>query len=98
MNLIIRPAAAGDIEAAYRWYRDKRDELGLEFLGAFRAAITRILESPRAYPVFLRETRRVRLKRFPYGLFYRVYADTVVVVACMHAKRDPRRWHSRGDG
>ena len=98
MNLIIRPVAAGDIEAAYRWYRGKGDDLGLEFLGALRVAITRVLENPRAYPVLIRETRRVRLKRFPYGLFYRVYSDTVVVVACMHGKRDPRKWQSRRDG
>ena len=29
------------------------------------------------------------------GLFYRVDGDTIVVVACMHAKRNPRRWQRR---
>lgn len=41
-------------------------------------------------------TRRALIpQRFPYGLFYRIYGDTIVIVACMHAKRDPQRWQRR---
>jgi hypothetical protein len=43
-----------------------------------------------------RATRRALIpRRFPYGLFYRVYGDTIVIVACLHAKRDPRQWQRR---
>jgi plasmid stabilization system protein ParE len=35
------------------------------------------------------------LERFPYGLYYRAEGDDVVVVAYMHAARNPRRWRSR---
>jgi len=31
----------------------------------------------------------------PFGLFYRLIDEQVVVVACMHAKRDPRSWRAR---
>jgi plasmid stabilization system protein ParE len=96
VKLLIRPAAAADIEDGYRWYRNKRQELGLEFLAAVRAGIRRILEMPNTYPVLHRNTRRIRLKRFPYSLYYRVYPDTIILVACMHGKRDPKRWRQRG--
>ena len=72
MKIIVRPAAAADIEDAYHWYRDKRPELGTDFLAAVRAAGLRITENPGAYPLFHREARRVRLRRFPYSLLYRL--------------------------
>lgn len=95
-QVIVRPAAAADIEDAFRWYESRRSGLGDEFLLALTSTRNRILEHPEAYPVLHRTTRRALLPgRFPYGLFYRVYGDTLVIVACMHAKRDPRRWQRR---
>jgi plasmid stabilization system protein ParE len=98
VKLIVRPAAAADIEDAHRWYRDKSPELGTKFLDAVREAGARIMENPEAYPVFHREARRVRLKRFPYSLLYRLYPEHVVIVACLHGRRDPLRWKARADG
>ncbi len=46
---------------------------------------------PLRHPCVLDEIRRVRLKRFPYALFYRVTGDTVAVIACLHHRRDPKR-------
>jgi plasmid stabilization system protein ParE len=95
-RVVVRPAAAADIEDAYRWYESQRPGLGEEFLMALRSMRDRVLDHPEAYPVLHRDTRRALIpERFPYGLFYRIYGDTIVVVACMHAKRDPRRWQRR---
>lgn len=95
-RVLVRPAAAADIEDAYQWYEAQRPGFGEEFLAALRSARDRVLEHPEAFPVLHRETRRALIpQRFPYGLFYRIYGDTIVVVACMHAKRDPRRWRRR---
>lgn len=92
-RVIVRPAAAADIEDAYE---SRRPGLGEEFLLALNSTRDRVLERPEAYPVLHRVTRRALIpQRFPYGLFYRIYGDTVVIVACMHAKRDPRRWRRR---
>ena len=93
---IVRPAAAADIEDAYHWYELQRPGLGEEFLAALSLTRDRVLEQPEAFPILDRNTRRALIpRRFPYGLFYRVYGDTIVIVACMHAKRDPRRWQRR---
>ena len=45
--------------------------------------------------VVFRDTRRFLLKRFPYAVFYRVYPRVIVVVACMHGRRNPLRWKER---
>lgn len=92
---IFRPAAAADVEEAYRWYEERRAGLGEEFLAAVQGTLESIMANPELYPVVHRQTRRALLRRFPYGLYYRVVQGQVVVVACMHASRDPRRWQSR---
>jgi len=95
-HVIVRPAAARDIERAHLWYESRRPGLGEEFLQALNAARDRVIERPDAFPVLHRATRRALIRRrFPYALFYRVYGDTIVIVACMHAKRNPRRWQRR---
>ena len=92
---VFRPAAAADVQEAYRWYEIQRVGLGEEFLGAVTTAIQSVLANPQQFPVVHRQTRRVLLRRFPYGLYYRLVQEQVVVVACMHARRDPRRSQSR---
>ena len=95
-HVIVRPAAAADIEDAFQWYEARRPGLGDEFLLALNSTRTRVRDHPEAYPVLHRTTRRALLpRRFPYGLFYRVYGEAIVIVACMHAKRDPQQWQRR---
>jgi len=89
------PAAAADIKAAYEWYEEQRSGLGDEFLTAVERAAASVIEQPEAYPVVHRDTRRILLERFPYGLYYRIRRKRVIVVACMHAARHPIRWKSR---
>jgi len=95
-QIVVRPAAAADIEEAYEWYERQRSGLGEEFLEALRSTLDRVVAQPEAFTVIHRATRRVLVPhRFPYGLFYRTFGDTIVLVACMHAKRHPRRWQRR---
>ena len=93
--ILVRPAAAADIDEAFLWYERKRPGLGEEFLAALQAAIQGIGAQPKLHAVIHRDTRRALVRRFPYGVFYRLYDDVVVIVACMHGQRDPRRWRSR---
>jgi plasmid stabilization system protein ParE len=95
MRFIVRPAAAADIDEAFLWYERQRAGLGGEFLTAAQATIDAIAAHPSRYAVIHRNTRRAFLRRFPYGIYYRIYDDIVVVVACMHGRRSPKRWQSR---
>ena len=95
--IIVRPAAAAEMEEAFRWYEGQRPGLGEEFREAFRDALNTIAAHPDLYQVVHRRTRRVFLKRFPYGVYYREYPQVIVVVACMHGSRDPQRWQPRSE-
>lgn len=57
-----------------------------------------IADHPAGYPAIHRDTRRGLVRRFPYAVFYRVVGEQVVVVACMHARRNPNRWRGRRNG
>ena len=95
MELILRPAAAADVEEAFSWYERQRPGLGEEFLEKVNEALREIAAYPLRQAVVFRDTRRFLLKRFPYALFYRIYPNLVVVVGCMHGRRNPLRWRQR---
>lgn len=94
-NPIFRPSAAADIERSYKWYEDERVGLGEEFLEEVSVTVDAVLAQPKAYPLLHRDTRRALVRRFPFGLFYRIDDDTVVFVACFHVRRSPSGWKRR---
>ncbi len=96
MQLLIRPAAAADIDDAFIWYEQQRPGLGAQFLETVANALDAIRGNPRLHSIIHRNTRRALLRRFPYGIYYRIYPESIVVAACMHVRRDPKRWQSRG--
>lgn len=90
LPLVFRPEARDEIDAAYAWYEQQRVGLGEEFLSAIREVLDRIEQTPSVYAPVYRDVRRGLTRRFPYGLFYRVEADRIVVLAVYHSHRDPR--------
>ena len=93
--IVLRPAAAADIESAMLWYEGQSPGLGADFLTAVDAALHRIRRHPAIFAKIHRDARRVLIHKYPYMIVYRVYPDRVLVLACMHGKRDPERWRSR---
>jgi toxin ParE1/3/4 len=95
MKLIFRPEAEADVAEAYRWYSERIPTLGAEFIRSVDAAIASILRQPQAFPEKYQGVRRALLRRFPYGIFYVAEEERIVVLACFHARRDPRRLQAR---
>jgi hypothetical protein len=56
MRLLVRPAAAADLDDAFLWYEQQRSGLGHEFLAAVRTTFGSILSNPEIYPVVHRST------------------------------------------
>ena len=94
-QVIFRREARADALEAYRWYDEKEAGLATEFRSELSATIQRVRQRPRAYRILHRDTRRARLRRFPYGVFYREYDNAIVVVAVLHARRNPKKWKQR---
>jgi toxin ParE1/3/4 len=94
-RLLIRPEAEVEIEDAYRWYEEKCNGLGAEFLLCLEEGIERIRNNPEMYPVVYRNIRRLLIYRFPYAIFYNIQQNLIIVLAVFHGHRDPKEWKSR---
>lgn len=90
-----RIEAERDIEDAARWYEAQSQGLGHNYLNQITEAVVKLKESPFLYPVVHKDIRRVLIKKFPFGIYFRVEEDIVLVFAVLHASRDPNIWKQR---
>lgn len=88
-------ASDADIEAAIDWYESEQPGLGLEFLDELRAAYLRILDGPLKYVVLRSGIRRALTRRFPYGVYFSIEDDIILIIAVLHTARDPAEWQFR---
>jgi plasmid stabilization system protein ParE len=91
----VRRAAELDIAEAQVWYETQQTGLGAEFRSEVSRVIDRLAATPLIYQVVHRDIRRAIVRRFPYLIWYRVAAETVIVLACTYAGRDPERVKAR---
>jgi plasmid stabilization system protein ParE len=83
-----------DIDRGRVFYERQGEGLGAYFLDSLFAEIDSLV----LYEGIHRKVfgfHRLLARRFPYGVYYRIYPDLIVVVACMHGRRNPRRGQSR---
>ena len=95
LPLIVELEAEEDLAEAARWYEVQRKGLDREFLKSVDAAIAQIRRMPLILPKVFEDVRRVPTGRFPYGVFYKVEAEQISVIAVYHNSRDPRGWQER---
>jgi plasmid stabilization system protein ParE len=94
-HLIVRALAEEDLLEAQAWYDEQRPGVGGEFRSTIDGLLNRVLERPPLYPKVYRNVRRAVVRRFPYLLYFVLVGDTVIVMACLHSKRDPALLRSR---
>jgi len=92
---VFHPDVEGDVDEGYDWYERRRTGLGEDFLAAVEEVYARLQMNPQAHPRIYREVRRASARRFPYGIFYRLHADRIEILAVQHSRQDASRWQSR---
>ena len=95
LTIRLRDEADQDLSTAASWYEEQHAGLGQEFLDEVLSTLRSVSEEPLRYPLVRRNTRRALIKRFPFGVYFRVQEAHIVVVAVMHGSRHPGRWQSR---
>lgn len=96
MDVRFHRLAIREYEETRDWYEGRREGLGESFTDEVDRAIARIAKSPTRWPVVFVKFRRVRLRRFPYYLYYHVVdASRALVLAVAHARRRPGYWRRR---
>jgi len=94
-TLEFKPEVYDDIKVAYDWYEEQRVGLGEDFLLTLEASYAKITRTPKAYQVLYKNVRRKLTRRFPYGVFFIIDNQKIVIIAIMHTKRNLSDWTQR---
>ena len=101
MNLIVRPAANGDLMAALVWFVVRRNyALARALNSAWTSALEDIQAMPRRFaPVEDApdgyEVRECFIARFKYRVSFYISGNEVRVIALVHARQHDRHWINR---
>jgi plasmid stabilization system protein ParE len=93
--LHFHPEAQAEAKAAFDWYWGQSHRAALEFDRELRAAYRSVPKTPLICPPYLRGTRRVILKRYPFSVVFRELLHEIQIIAVAHAKRRPGYWAKR---
>lgn len=91
----IHPAAVKEARKAYRWYLRRSAGAANRFQAALESALEQIAQAPDRWPIYVHGTRYRLLRRFPYIVVYRQFADRLQVLAVAHGKQRPGYWKRR---
>ena len=93
--LSIRKEAEADIAEAYQYYESCREGLGADFISRIDEAISRVQNNPKQFRTVLDKVRRALVRKFLYGIYYTINENGIIVLAVVHARRNPKHWQSR---
>lgn len=93
----VHPDVYEELEFARKWYAERSSVLGNEFLDEIDFAMNAILQAPETWPTYewVAGIRHFLVHRFPFGIYYRLSADIIQVIAVGHLHRKPGYWKSR---
>ena len=94
-NIEFKLEVYADIKVAYVWYESQRVGLGEDFLLTLEESYSKITRTPKLYQDIYKTVRRKLVRRFPYGIYFVIREDIIIVIAVLHTKREPQEWHKR---
>ncbi|GAA3923000.1 type II toxin-antitoxin system RelE/ParE family toxin [Microbacterium invictum] len=91
MTVRLTDLAAADLAEARNHYRAIADDLDQRFLDRLDLTIARLLAFPQGAPPVdgFPGVRRARMRQFPYGVFYRLDGNDILILRVLHTRRDP---------
>ncbi len=88
-------AARQEFSAAATYYERHQTGLGSRFVAAVESTISRIQRAPYLHRTLGKDVRRIRVRKFPYAVIYRIREQQIEVIAIMHVRRRPDYWRER---
>jgi len=92
--VFLAPAEDELVEAAH-YYDSQAPGLGSDFLVEIQRTLGGIEANPEAGTALRGHLRRRLVRRFPYGILYRIDPMEIIVLAVMHLRRQPGYWVDR---
>jgi plasmid stabilization system protein ParE len=95
ISLELLEEAIAEARAAREWYEERSPSAAEAFMAELDHALEQIAEFPEAGALYLRNTRRRLLRRFPFSVVYRKERRKIIVIAVVHSRRRPGYWQDR---
>jgi len=89
-SLIINPFAQFDLKIAADWYAERKEGLDREFIEEIEKTLHQIIRNPAQFAFVRKKIRMAIVKRFPFGIYYYVDEDVIIVFAVFHFNRNPK--------
>lgn len=94
-KIISSPNTEKDIEKAILWYKDIKVSLAQSFIAELGYCKKDIQQNPRKMQIRYNNIRISFLRKFPYGIHYRLEGNTITIIAVFHTSEDPQKWKNR---
>ncbi len=95
-TVFIHRLARREFQLASNWYSQRSQQAAGNFRSAFDKAIDTIRNNPLQGQVHRNVFRWIRLRRFPYLVYYCIIDDdSMLVMAVAHSRRRPNYWARR---
>lgn len=94
MKIVIQSSALADLAEGFDFYERNEPGLGGYFLDSLYSDIDSLQRFAGIHLIHFGKYHRLLSKRFPYGIYYRVEAEAVLVRAVLDLRRDPE-WVKR---
>lgn len=92
-TLFLAKVAKHEITEAFLWYEEKQGNLGFRFEEQITDLIENIRTNPQIYQVRYRDVRVAFMRKFPYGVHFKIIGSQVIVIGVYHTSQDPTNWN-----
>ena len=90
MKIVIQSSALADLAEGFDFYEEKEPGLGSYFLDSLCSDIDSLQLYAGIHIIHFGKYHRLLSKRFPYGIYYLVQENTVLVRAVLDLRRAPQ--------
>lgn len=89
-SVSILSEAEHDLDDAFIWYEFNQVGLGKRFYESVKESVRYLAENPLTFAEIYGGLRRALIKKFPYGIYYKVISETreIQIVGIIHFGRD----------
>lgn len=95
MKIVFHPEAWEEMLESARFYEERDQGLGWEFLEAVQDTTRHIREFPSAGPIERADIRKRFVSGFPFTVLYQIQKDRILIAVVMHQHRRPGFWKKR---
>jgi len=92
MEIVYSQGAQEDIRKTIQYYEAEVEGLGKDFWEIVEQSAEKLLAFPLSSQYFREPYRRFLIRRFPYGIVYRIDNNRIFIAVVMLLKRAPYFW------